>query len=130
MRFIAEDAGEGSLIEAAVDDWSVVAYDNVVAVGPNLGARALALAPARPNPSRGEATLTFALPAAGRATLELFDVRGRRVRVLLDGERAAGEQTVTWDGRDGTGREVGSGVYVARLTTAAGVAQRNLVRVR
>jgi flagellar hook assembly protein FlgD len=51
-----------------------------------------------------------------RATLSLFDVAGRSVRVLVDRELGAGTHTVIWDGRDESGRRVGRGVYFARLT--------------
>jgi len=52
----------------------------------------------------------------GSVTLVLYDVAGRRVRTLLDREsRPAGAHTVEWDGRDGKGASVSSGVYIARI---------------
>ena len=67
-----------------------------------------------PNPSTGERlTVTFALPSADRATLELLDVTGRR----LAGQRiegAVGRQTVTLD----AGRRLAPGLYWIRLRHA------------
>lgn len=80
-----------------------------------------------PSPSRGPVTFDFALPAAGRVTLDVFDVTGRRVRRLLDpGERAAGTHRARWDGRDDAGRRAAPGVYLARLTAAGRVLERRL----
>jgi len=73
-----------------------------------------------PNPFNPRAEVSFALPAADRVRLEIFDARGRLVRQLLDGNLPAGAHTVTWDGLDDAGRVAASGVYRARLATAKG----------
>ncbi len=92
--------------------------------------RALSLMPSRPNPSAGNTTITFALPQAGAATLEVFDANGRLVRTLLSGELSAGGHRVTWDGADEIGRPVTSGLYYYRLHTADGSQRRSLVMLR
>ena len=84
----------------------------------------LALEQNFPNPFRlGEqTTIRFAVPepAAGpaRASLVVYDVLGRRVRTLVDGDVIAGEQAVTWDGASDAGATVPSGVYLVRLESA------------
>ncbi len=80
------------------------------------------LHPARPSPFHARATLRFTLAQAGRATLELFDVSGRKVRTLVDGPREAGEQTIVWDGADDGGRRLGAGLYWMQLRTERGYA--------
>jgi hypothetical protein len=84
-------------------------------VGVAPGRVAFALEPARPNPARGATRLGFALPAEERVTLEVIDVRGRRVRILSSGVRSAGPHAVSWDLRDAAGRRVAPGLYFARL---------------
>jgi hypothetical protein len=79
--------------------------------------RVVFLAPVAPNPARAGAALRFGLPAAGRAALALFDAAGRRVRTLAEGERAAGEYALAWDGRDESGAAAPSGLYFIRLQT-------------
>jgi hypothetical protein len=66
----------------------------------------------------GVSTLTFeiGLPTAGRARLAVYDVAGRRVRVIADRALPIGPTKVAWDGRDASGMSVRSGVYFARLT--------------
>ncbi|MDO9170522.1 MAG: FlgD immunoglobulin-like domain containing protein, partial [bacterium] len=63
--------------------------------------------------------ISFLLSAPARATLVVFDARGRRVRGLLDESRPAGPASVIWDGRDDAGRALPGGVYVARLSAGS-----------
>ena len=77
-----------------------------------------------PNPHRGPFYLSYTVPREGAVTLAVFDVNGRMVRTLAQGSAAAGRWTARWDGRDARGRQVGAGVYFARL--AAGGEQRRL----
>jgi hypothetical protein len=88
------------------------------------------LANAAPNPSVNEVVLRFALPREGRVDLAVLDAQGRRVRTLVREYRVAGPQTVVWDGRDHTGRPLGSGVYVVRLAAHGGIVTRKLLRIR
>jgi 1,4-alpha-glucan branching enzyme len=97
----------------------VLAPAAVVGVpGADGGASGLRLAPSRPNPARGAVSVAFELPAAAHARLELFDLRGRLVRTLVDGGRAAGTHVARWDGRDASGAPAPAGVYFLRLTAA------------
>ena len=59
--------------------------------------------------------------------LTIVDVTGRHVRTLLDGHEGAGSRDVVWDGRDGTGREVSSGVYFYSLDAGDTVFRRRVV---
>jgi hypothetical protein len=59
--------------------------------------------------------MRYTLSQSGRTRLEVFDVRGSRVRGLVDEWQAAGTRMLSWDGKDGAGRSVPSGVYLARL---------------
>jgi DNA-binding beta-propeller fold protein YncE len=96
---------------------------NVVAVQAQAAGSGTAVTPApvaltlssHPNPFNPTTRLRFALPAAGAARLSLHDVQGRELRVLIDGWLPAGEQDLTWDGRDGSGRLLPGGLYFARL---------------
>jgi hypothetical protein len=68
-----------------------------------------------PNPFNPQTTIKFSLPEAQDVRLEVFDIRGRRVRVLVDESLAAGSHSVIWDGRDGHGRAMASGTYFYRV---------------
>jgi hypothetical protein len=71
-----------------------------------------------PNPFRDRTRFRFELRFPERVELAVYDVRGRLVRRLVDGERPAGTTEVDWDGRDDAGRRVAAGVYWFRLRAA------------
>jgi hypothetical protein len=64
----------------------------------------------------------------GRASVEVYDVTGRRVRNLVNAELPAGTHRAQWDGRDSIGRPVSNGIYFVR-TSSAGVSQQMKVVV-
>jgi hypothetical protein len=69
-----------------------------------------------PNPFQTSVTMEYSMSIAGKATLEVFDVRGARVTTLVDKVVPAGDHVAVWDGRDVEGRAQPSGVYFCRLT--------------
>lgn len=83
-----------------------------------------------PNPFGGRTQVRFELPRSGPVSLGIYDVSGRLVRSLHSGIRPAGLQNVIWDGRDEDAREVGAGVYFARMHAEGRELSRRLVRVR
>jgi hypothetical protein len=85
---------------------------------------------ARPNPVRDGTRIVFDLPAAGRASLRVFDLEGTLVRTLLDGTQAAGPGSVAWDGRNESGRDVPAGVYFYRLSGPGVDVNRRIVKLQ
>ncbi len=130
LRFIAEDAGAGSLVEAAVDDLKLLAFANIVAVGDGPAPDGLALALASTHPSSGTLRLSYTLPASGPVSLRIYDLGGREVRTLTAGQVGAGGHIVEWDGRDHGGVMLASGTYFARLVAGGSAVSRTLVRAR
>ncbi len=80
-----------------------------------------------PNPFTRSTTIRFELPVAGKVRIEVFDLLGRRVRTLTDLEWPAGYHAVEWDGRDESGREIHSGVFLYRMTAGSFRDQRKMV---
>lgn len=87
------------------------------------------LAAPAPNPFAGATRFSFALPAPGRVTAEVFDVRGDRVRTLVDETRDAGVWSEAWDGNDDTGSGVRAGVYFLRVKAPGASSTRRIVRI-
>jgi photosystem II stability/assembly factor-like uncharacterized protein len=78
--------------------------------------RPFALLQNRPNPFNPQTTIAFELPNEQAVSLRVFDVSGRLVRVLVDGEvYGQGHSEAVWNGRDDTGRRVSSGTYFYHL---------------
>ena len=77
-----------------------------------------------PNPSRGAATVAFALPSSAEARVSVLDVLGREVAVLADGPQAAGPHQTRLP------RDLAAGVYVVVVETGAERATRTVTVVR
>jgi flagellar hook assembly protein FlgD len=72
-----------------------------------------------PNPFSHSLSLTVDVPeACGAVSVTLFDLAGRKVRVLASGALPAGRHNFQWDGRSQDGGRVAPGIYVVRLTGA------------
>ena len=82
--------------------------------------RQLALLPNYPNPFNPETWISFGIPATRNeltpASVILYDMLGRPVRVLVNDILAPGYYKILWDGRNDAGEPVPSGVYVCRLS--------------
>lgn len=103
----------------------------VTVQGDPTAARDVATAPRlwqnAPNPFNPATTIRFEVPAGGgRATVAVHDLRGRRVRLLLDAERDAGPHAIRWDGTDDRGGRLPAGAYCCRLVTPQGAASIKL----
>jgi hypothetical protein len=85
---------------------------------------------AAPNPFNPRTRLSFTLPAAAHVSLAVHDLRGRRVRQLVDGRLAAGTHDVVWNGRDRTGRPAAAGVYLVTIEAGRWTASARVVMVR
>jgi hypothetical protein len=83
-----------------------------------------------PNPFIAAATVAFETKRAGRVTLAVFDVQGRRRVALADDVRPAGRYEVAWDGRDDRGERVPSGLYYLKMTSPSGTATGKILRLR
>jgi hypothetical protein len=68
-----------------------------------------------PNPFSSETTIQYGLPKQSHVMLEVFNLRGERVKLLTNGVREPGRHAARWDGTDAAGQDVGSGVYLCRI---------------
>ena len=132
FRFIADDTDPGSIVEAGVDDFSIVMYEELDSGIADVGSYGrLMLAPNIPNPFRAQTIIRFAVPAPGHSvTLKIFDVRGREVTTLIDGEKIVGSRTLSWNGTNGRGATVPAGIYFCNLVAAEESRSRKIVLAR
>lgn len=111
------------------DNAGIVMLDNIGwAVGPTTGLeeqpagvpQRLVLGQNYPNPFNPQTNIRFELPAGSSVKLEIFDIMGRKVATVFDGEMNAGEHNVIWDGKESSGNPASSGIYFYSLTTEFG----------
>ncbi len=74
--------------------------------------------------------IVFQMPRREKVQLEIFNVLGQRVRVLLQAPREAGAHVIPWDGKNETGQNVAAGVYIVRLRAGKFVAERKMTMIR
>ena len=90
----------------------------------------LALSPNHPNPFTPPTSVRFTVPQRTAVILAVYDVAGRLVRTLVDGEVEPGEHAVTWDGRYASGAEAASGVYFCKLSAMSTTRTVSMALVR
>ena len=90
----------------------------------------LALHSSAPNPFRGTTQIRFDLPRPGKVSLRIFDVTGRLVRTLVDGEEPAGYRAVQWNGLDESGKRASAGVYFYSLQAEDRTFQKKMIQLR
>ena len=75
------------------------------------------LYPNHPNPFNPTSTIRYDLPEAARVTLAIYDVMGREVTRLVEGNLEPGTHRIEWNGQDRASRVLPSGVYIVHLVT-------------
>jgi len=91
-----------------------------------------------PNPFNPSTVIRFDVPGrvegngstSARIVMNVYDVRGRIVKRLIDGSMPAGPATVTWDGMNESGTNVSSGIYFLRMITGEQRHTRKMVLLR
>jgi hypothetical protein len=83
-----------------------------------------------PNPFSLLTRIPFQLHQPGRVQLEVFDLGGRRIVTLIDAPLAAGHHGVEWNGRDESGGDMASGIYLVRLRINETIEAERLVMQR
>jgi hypothetical protein len=83
-----------------------------------------------PNPFNPTTRIEFGLDARATISLRIYDVAGRLIRVLVEGNRLAGKYKETWDGRETRGKSVASGIYFYRLDAGRFTQTKKMVLLR
>ncbi len=80
-----------------------------------------------PNPFKGGIEIKIGAPVSLQVDLEIYDMQGNRISVLLESE-LAGKRTINWDGLNSKGEEVGSGAYLVKLTVGTATKTSKIVK--
>jgi len=68
-----------------------------------------------PNPFNPTTTISFQMNKPGKAEIAIYNVRGQKVRTLMNDNLTSGRHDIQWNGKNDRGREVASGIYFVRL---------------
>jgi photosystem II stability/assembly factor-like uncharacterized protein len=83
-----------------------------------------------PNPFNASTTITYTVPEPSEVSLMIFNIRGQLVTCLKEGIHTSGRHVVHWDGRDGSGMSVASGIYLVVLQAGDDTRNRKIVLLR
>jgi hypothetical protein len=83
-----------------------------------------------PNPFNPTTTILFDLPAYGQVEIAVFNTLGQKVTTLVNEVRAPGSYRVTWDGKNSSGLNVSSGVYIYRIQAGTSSRVQKMVLMR
>lgn len=83
-----------------------------------------------PNPFNPSTTLRYSLAKDGQAKLEIYNIKGQKVKTLFSGEQKAGSHSLVWNGLDDQGRAVASGIYFSRLSTNGTSFERRMLLLK
>lgn len=83
-----------------------------------------------PNPFKQQTRITYHVKDDASVLLEIYDLKGRKVRTLTSGRVKAGSHTIDWKGIDESGKAVAGGVYFLRMTSGSYTSTRKLVLLK
>jgi hypothetical protein len=83
-----------------------------------------------PNPFNPTTTISYDVPAPAKVKLDVYNLLGQLVRTLVHESQDAGHYEVVWDGLDGDGNEVASGVYFYRMVSNSFVESKKMLLLK
>jgi hypothetical protein len=114
------------------EELAVVQVDSIAISGDvaTMLPRTLQLEAVQPNPVVSNTEIRYSVPSAGDIRIAVYDVSGRLVSTVLQGEVSEGTGAVHWNAADDQGRPLGNGVYLCRLEQGGSTTSRNFVVLR
>ena len=83
-----------------------------------------------PNPFNPETTIQFNLIADGKVQLDIYNIKGQKVKQLVNDQLSAREHSVVWDGEDSNNKRVSSGIYLYRLQTPTKILTKKMLLLK
>ena len=84
----------------------------------------------RPNPFRQTSVISLNLPGKTKVKIIIYDICGRAVKTVFDGETPGGQHNFVWEASDQAGKRAASGVYFVRVETNYGNTVKKIISVR
>jgi len=83
-----------------------------------------------PNPFNPTTTIAFTISDDSIVNLSVYNIKGQRVKTLLNEQMPKGAHTIVWNGKDGLGRDVASGIYFYRLNAGGFVNTKKMLLLK
>ena len=79
-----------------------------------------------PNPFNPATIIPYTVPG-GRVKLDVYNILGQKIKMLVDKDMPAGSHQVVWDGTNDAGNLVSTGLYICKIKTTTGVKTRKML---
>ena len=83
-----------------------------------------------PNPFNPETSINFNLPSESKVKIEIFNVKGQKIKILVDQKFTSGNHKVVWDGTNQSNQTVGSGVYFYKVQSENQTATNKMLLIK
>jgi len=83
-----------------------------------------------PNPFNPETKIVFDLPESGQVKLEIYNIKGQKIKTLLDCYMSPGRSEMQWNSKDDNGKRVSSGIYFYRLQTPTKIITKKMMLLK
>lgn len=83
-----------------------------------------------PNPFGKDTAIPYTLKEAGKVRIEIYNLKGQKLKTLVNEPKSSGANLVHWDGTDEQGREVSNGIYFCRLSSGSQQSTQKLIRIK
>ena len=83
-----------------------------------------------PNPFNPSTTISYSIPSDGNVELTVYNIKGQKVKTLINGTQPTGVYNVTWNGKDDNDRSVSSGLYFYKLRSSGKTAVKKMLLLK
>ncbi len=83
-----------------------------------------------PNPFNPETTISYSVKTSGPVQLNIYNIKGQRVKRLVNDNKEAGRYSVVWDGKDGNNNAVASGLYLYKLESLGFTSTKKMILMK
>ena len=83
-----------------------------------------------PNPFNSTTIFQYQLPKLSFVSLKIFNTLGREIKTMVETEKETGNYSIFWDGKDGLGNHVVSGIYLVRFESGDFVDVKKILLIR
>jgi flagellar hook assembly protein FlgD len=83
-----------------------------------------------PNPFNPETTINFSLKERGNVELNIYNIRGQKVKSLVSEYREAGNHAILWNGKDNNNKPVASGIYLYQMKNEHLTSTRKMILMK
>ena len=83
-----------------------------------------------PNPFNPTTTISYNMVEAGNVSIEVFNIKGQKVKTLINEETIAGDHTIVWDGTDNNSHKVSSGMYFYKMKSSNYTSTKKMILMK